>query len=115
AIGDSGDKQDWIRTVARKGFRFVGLVHEERGPIGRDERLVAGAAGLETTASSEGESSPPAFALPDRPSVAVLPFDADPELDGFADGLTEDIITGLSRIKALWVIARNTMFTYKGR
>ena len=48
----------------------------------------------------------------------MLPFQAmggDAELESFAEGLTEDIITGLSRIKALWVIARNTMFTYKGR
>lgn len=115
AIGDSGDKQHWIRTVARKGFRFVGQIHEERGPIQPDETLAAEAAGLETTAGSKAKVSPSPFALPDRPSIAVLPFDGDPELDGFADGLTEDIITGLSRIKALWVIARNTMFTYKGR
>jgi adenylate cyclase len=57
-------------------------------------------------------------ALPDRPSIAVLPFSvmqgaADDE--AFADGLTEDIITALSRIKALFVIARNSSFTYKGR
>lgn len=53
-----------------------------------------------------------------KPSVAVLPFDVmteDVELNAFSDGLTEDIITGLSRIKAIQVVARNTMFTYKGR
>jgi TolB-like protein len=118
AIGDSGDQQQWIRTIARKGFRFVGEVNEQHGPIERDKKLAAAHAGLEIIESSEAEGSAPAFALPDRPSIAVLPFDAtggDPELDAFADGLTEDIITGLSRIKALWVIARNTMFTYKGR
>jgi adenylate cyclase len=56
--------------------------------------------------------------LPDKPSIAVLPFtnmSADPEQDYFADGIVEDIITALSRFKALFVIARNSSFTYKGR
>src|SRR5262245_33784209 len=60
----------------------------------------------------------PTFSLPDRPSVAVLPFQnlsGDPEQEYFADGMVEDIITGLSRIKWLFVIARNSTFTYKGR
>jgi adenylate cyclase len=60
----------------------------------------------------------PALALPDKPSVAVLPFQnmsGDPEQDYFVDGMVEDIITGLSRIKWLFVIARNSTFTYKGR
>jgi adenylate cyclase len=60
----------------------------------------------------------PALSLPDRPSIAVLPFQnisGDPEQDYFADGMVEDIITGLSRIKWLFVIARNSTFTYKGR
>jgi adenylate cyclase len=56
--------------------------------------------------------------LPDKPSIAVLPFtnmSGDPEQDYFADGIVEDIITALSRFKALFVIARNSSFTYKGR
>jgi adenylate cyclase len=56
--------------------------------------------------------------VPDKPSIAVLPFQnmsGDPEQDYFADGMVEDIITGLSRIKWLFVIARNSSFTYKGR
>src|SRR5215831_17254245 len=60
----------------------------------------------------------PVFALPDKPSIAVLPFQnlsGDPEQEYFADGMVEDIITGLSRIKWLFVIARNSTFTYKGR
>jgi adenylate cyclase len=60
----------------------------------------------------------PELALPDKPSVAVLPFQnmsGDPEQDYFADGMVDDIITGLSRIKWLFVIARNSTFTYKGR
>ena len=58
------------------------------------------------------------LALPDKPSIAVLPFQnmsGDPEQDYFADGMVEDIITGLSRIKWLFVIARNSSFTYKGK
>ncbi len=59
-----------------------------------------------------------ALALPDKPSIAVLPFQnmsGDPEQEYFADGMVEDIITALSRFKALFVIARNSSFTYKGR
>jgi adenylate cyclase len=58
-----------------------------------------------------------ALPLPDKPSIAVLPFDnmsGDPEQEYFSDGLTEDIITGLSRLRWLFVIARNSTFTYKG-
>ncbi len=60
----------------------------------------------------------PALALPEKPSIAVLPFQnmsGDAEQDYFVDGMVEDIITGLSRIKWLFVIARNSTFTYKGR
>ena len=59
-----------------------------------------------------------ALSLPDKPSIAVLPFQnlsSDPEQDFFADGMVEEIITALSRFKALFVIARNSSFTYKGR
>ena len=59
-----------------------------------------------------------AFALPDKPSIAVLPFDnlsADAKNDVFRDGLTEDIITSLSKISTMFVIARNSTFTYKGK
>jgi adenylate cyclase len=58
------------------------------------------------------------LALPDKPSIAVLPFNnlsGDPEQEYFADGMTEDIITGLSRFRSLFVIARNSTFAYKGR
>ncbi len=57
-------------------------------------------------------------ALPDKPSIAVLPFDnlsGDPDQEYFADGMTEDIITGLSRFRSLFVIARNSTFAYKGK
>jgi adenylate cyclase len=62
--------------------------------------------------------SRPALALPDRPSIAVLPFQnmsGDSEQDYFADGIVEEIITALSRFRQLFVIARNSSFTYKGR
>ena len=64
---------------------------------------------------AETESPPP---LPDKPSIAVLPFQnmsGDPEQEYFADGMVEDIITALSRFKSLFVIARNSSFTYKGK
>ena len=64
------------------------------------------------------EAAPSALDLPDKPSIAVLPFDnmsGDPEQEYFADGIAEDIITGLSRMRWLFVIARNSSFTYKGR
>jgi adenylate cyclase len=68
--------------------------------------------------AAEISPEPAMLALPDRPSVAVLPFinmSGDAEQDYFADGMVEDIITGLSRIKWLFVIARNSSFAYKGR
>src|SRR6201988_4165804 len=70
--------------------------------------------------SLAGAATPvaPALSLPEKPSVAVLPFQnmsGDPEQEYFADGIVEDIITALSHFKALFVIARNSSFTYKGR
>jgi TolB-like protein len=64
------------------------------------------------------ERQRPALALPDKPSIAILPFknmSSDAEQEYFADGIVEDIITALSRFKQLFVIARNSSFTYKGR
>ena len=112
AVGDSGEAQNLIRTVARKGFRFVGEVSEER-PSG------AGGSPKSTPPPGPDETRhPPALALPDKPSIAVLPFQnlsGDPEQEYFADGMVEDIITALSRMRWLFVIARNSSFTYKGR
>ena len=95
------------RRLPRKGFRFVGAVHETNRP-----------SGAATVTDSGAESSQPLLALPDKPSIAVLPFQnmsGDPEQEYFADGMVEDIISGLSRIGWLFVIARNSSFTYKGR
>jgi TolB-like protein/Flp pilus assembly protein TadD len=105
AIGDDGKQQRLIRTLSRKGFRFVGEVREElESPA---------AAGRDPQAGAPG--SP--LALPEKPSIAVLPFTvmgADREQEYFADGMAEEIITALSRCNWLFVIARNSSFTYKG-
>ena len=102
AIGDSGNEQRLIKTLPRKGLRFVGDVREDK---------VAAAVG-----SRASSSASPSLPLPDRPSIAVLPFtnmSGDPCQDYFADGLTEDLITGLAHIQWLFVIARNSTFVYK--
>ena len=106
AIGDSGEEQRLIKTLPRKGFRFVGPVREAQGAadvVGDDNQI---------------EPPKPILPLPDKPSVAVLPFtnlSADPEQDYFTDGMVEEIITALSRFHWLFVIARTSTFTYKGR
>jgi DNA-binding winged helix-turn-helix (wHTH) protein len=106
AIGDSGEEQRFIKTLPRKGFRFVGAVREAKEP--------AGAA----VADNQVELQKPDLALPDKPSIAVLPFEnmsGDPEQEYFADGMVEEIITALSRFKSLFVIARHSSFTFKGK
>ena len=111
AIGDSGEEQRLIRTVSRKGFRFVGEVSEEQAGW-----RIASPGDIGNAVGDRDAS--PALALPDKPSIAVLPFQnlsGDPEQEYFADGMVEDIITALSRMRWLFVIARNSSFTYKGR
>jgi TolB-like protein len=110
AIGDSGGEQRLIRTIARKGFRFVGDVTETQ--VQDDAAFTA------ITSNPSNDSLPQALALPGKPSIAVLPFvnlSGDAEQDYFADGMVEDIIAALSRMCWLFVIARNSTFTYKGR
>ena len=73
---------------------------------------------VELGEGSTTPTTPPALALPDKPSIAVLPFQnmsGDPEQEYFADGIVEDIITALARMPWLFVIARNSSFSYKGR
>jgi TolB-like protein/cytochrome c-type biogenesis protein CcmH/NrfG len=104
AVGDSGIEQSVIKTVQRKGFRFVGSV---RAPA---------SASPEPPATDQTEPSP--LALPDRPAIAVLPFtnmSGDREQDYFSDGISEDLITALSKLRWFFVIARNSSFVYKGR
>jgi adenylate cyclase len=72
----------------------------------------------ETTLSASPTEITRSLALPDKPSIAVLPFQnmsGDPEQEYFADGMVEEVITALSRIRWLFVIARNSTFTYKGQ
>ncbi len=98
AIGDTGDEQRLIKTLPRKGVRFVGAVRE--GNIDAEVR------------SLEAPSS-----VSEKPSIAVLPFlnlSGDADTDYFVDGVVEDIITALSRNRGCFVIARNSTFTYKG-
>ena len=98
ALCDNGEEQRFIRTLPRKGLRFVGAVREEGG--------VSAAGAFQP---SRGNS--------EKPSIAVLPFENlgdDPTQDYFSDGIVEDITTALSRSRAFFVIARNSAFTYKG-
>jgi TolB-like protein len=113
AIGDSGDAQRLIRTSPRKGFRFVGVVqeaHKRAAPV--DTRSM----------SAEAPQNPAAFPSIEkkstqRLSIVVLPFanlSNDLEQEYFADAITDDLTTDLSRISGTFVIARSTAFTYKG-
>ncbi len=93
-LGPPAEGDQWIATVPRVGYRFCGTV-EQLGDIKRAP-----------------------LPLPSEPSIAVLPFinvSSDPEQESFADGLTEDLTTDLSRIPGLFVIARNSAFAYKGK
>jgi TolB-like protein len=98
AIGDRGEDQRLIRTLPRKGIRFVGTVREESRP--------AGEANLTVPQSVR------------HLSIVVLPLtnlSGDPEQDYFVDGITESLTTDLSRINSAFVIACNTAFTFKGK
>jgi TolB-like protein len=122
AIGDSGERQQFIRTVARRGLRFVGEVRDaadaertER-PGAPDGENTQGAARQNSQAAGDAANQP--LPLPDKPSVAVLPFanlSDDPAQEYFAEGMAEEIITALSRCSWLFVISRNSSFTYKGK
>lgn len=93
------DEQNLVRTVPRRGYLF---------PSEALEGQMHGPASLETAASGDAG----------RPSIAVLPFNnmsADPSQEFFSDGITEDITTALCKLRGFFVIARNTMFTYKGK
>ncbi|WP_194722084.1 winged helix-turn-helix domain-containing protein [Noviherbaspirillum malthae] len=110
AVGDNGEQQRVIRTIARKGFRFAADVREVKPS---DE---IGSSGSLSAASGQVPAS--MTALPAKPSIAVLPFvnlSGDREQDYLADGVVEDIIAALSQYRWLFVIARNSSFTYKGR
>ncbi|MEY9181455.1 TolB-like protein/Flp pilus assembly protein TadD [Bradyrhizobium sp. USDA 326] len=101
AIGDTGEKQQLIKTLPRKGFRFVGAVQE------------TGSSAIETGGSVERAGD-----MPPRLSIVVLPFanlSDDREQDYLVDGVAESLTTDLSRIAGSFVIARNSAVSYKGR
>ena len=101
-LGDAPGGERWIETLPRRGYRFVGPI----GPLHDDAAAEPNAATVH------------APCVPDKPSVAVLPFanlSDDPGQEYFADGVVEELITGLSRIKWLAVVARNSSFTYKNQ
>jgi TolB-like protein len=116
-IGDNGTDQALIRTHHKRGFRFVGRVDDAKRvrevPVANSvqQKFVSD----ESQRQSAGAPRP-TLALPDKPSIAVLPFQnrsGDSVQEYFADGLTEDIITGLSRQRWFFVIARNSSFAFK--
>jgi len=116
AVGDSGDDQRLIRTIARKGMRFVGEVGENLGSAGISAAMRVPPIERDTTPPASPSVAAPR--LPDMPSIAVLPFNnmsGDPEQEYFSDGISEDIITALSRLRWFFVIARNSTFAYKGQ
>jgi adenylate cyclase len=103
AVRDSGKGQHVIRTLPRKGFRFVADVRQESVAVRADHAAAP---------------ANPALALPDKPSIAVLPLNTlqhNSDEEYISDGMSEDIITELSRFSELFVIARNSSFQYKGR
>jgi TolB-like protein len=107
ALEERAGGANWIETLPRRGYRYIGPA-------------VAGHPAAEASPWTAADANPasPALSLPDKPSIAVLAFQnmsGDPEQDYFADGMVDDVITGLSRIKWLFVIARNSTFAYKGR
>jgi TolB-like protein len=100
-LADAAKAETWIETLPRRGYRYVGP---------------AVAINVPDPSGAARTVSPPT--LPKKPSIAVLPFtnlSGDPQQEYFAEGMVDDIITGLARIKWLFVIARNSSFTYKGR
>src|SRR5215472_7752612 len=106
-------------VVGRLDLTFDDLGEQSLKNIARPVRVYrVGLTTAENTPKGMPTESGPALALPDKPSIAVMPFtnmSGDPEQEYFADGLVEEIITALSRIKWLFVIARNSSFTYKGQ
>src|SRR6202012_4144309 len=106
--------ENLARPVRVYRVRATLIRPDERAPGSPVSRNAADGGERQRREAGEGNALP----LPDKPSIAVLPFanmSADPEQEYFADGIVEDIITALSRFKSLFVIARNSSFTYKGK
>jgi TolB-like protein len=113
AVGDSGKDQAVIRTIARKGFRFVGEISKPNGVV-VSQGTPAELPQLDASPSAIPASLPPL----DRPAIAVLPFvniSGESEQEYFSEGISEDIITALSKLRWFYVVARNSSFSYKGK
>jgi TolB-like protein/cytochrome c-type biogenesis protein CcmH/NrfG len=111
AVGDTGKDQRLVRTIARKGFRFIGDVRVQQ----REARPAE-----ISPRPSHNDNEQPRLALSalDRPAIAVLPFtnmSREPAQEYFSDGISEDIVTALSKLRWFYVIARNSSFAYKGK
>lgn len=105
AIGDNGDRQEVIKTFHGRGYQFVSSITEIDAEKTKPEQ-------------PDDEINKTNQVVKDTPSIVVLPFQnmsGDPEQDYFADGITEDIISELSRFRELFVIARNSSFLFKGQ
>ena len=117
SICDSGEQQRLIKTVPRKGFRFIGEIRNDQTLPAEGHLQAATHRPLPNDISIHGERaylSPP----PDRPSIVVLPFlnlSGDPAQEYFADGMVEDITIALGRLPWLFVIGSASAFTYKSR
>lgn len=113
ALGDSGKHQRLIRTLPRRGFRFVGEVTEEDCECGAAPAAEGGA----ETAPDAGLIRAMPASDGGRPTVAVLPFgnlSGDPDWEHYADGITEDITTALAKHRSVFVVARSSAFVFKG-
>jgi len=111
AVGDSGRDQKLIRTISRKGFRFVGALRLPQDGVESSNNA-------DHPAGDVDEASGPALSPLDRPAIAVLPFtnmSDEPEQEYFSEGISEDIITALSKLRWFYVIARNSSFLYKDK
>jgi TolB-like protein/Tfp pilus assembly protein PilF len=108
ALGDDPNAPRYIETIPRRGYRVIAQI----------KRVESGTPEYDATNVDGAHSAKPSTPLVRKNSICVLPFvnmSGDPEQEYFSDGITEDIITDLSKVSALFVIARNTAFTFKAK
>jgi TolB-like protein len=123
ALGAVPGGDRWVETRPRRGYRFVGpaVTEKQANAPASEPRVGAAPDAVPMTGDHAAEvaaTDGSGLTLPDRPSLAVLPFlniSGDPEQEYFADGMAEDITTELSRFRELFVISRTSTFTYKGK
>jgi len=123
ALNDDADAPRFIITVPARGYRFVASIQETDGTIVAPKGvsippLNSTSSPEEARAAGIHPAQIPPLPLPDKPSIVVLPFNnlsGDREQEYFSDGLTDDLITSLARLPGLFVIARTSAFTYKGK